>query len=89
MSFELISNPTLIRRRYNDQRKAECLEMFKQLSADPNLTAKIDISLSNVRKYAKALGYTVKTSKIDNTNCYVWLTAPTAIKESGEVESNE
>lgn len=73
MSFEVFKDRPTLRRPYNTDREAECLDMFTQLSKDPTLTAKVDIALSNVRKYAKKLGFKVKTSKIDNTSCYVWV----------------
>lgn len=73
MTFEMVKDPKLVRRRYNAERLDECRDMFGQLDKDRQLTAKIDTSLSNVRKYAKMLGYIVKTSKIDNTSCYVWI----------------
>lgn len=63
------------RRKYGAGcRLAEFQEMVDELAKDPDvLTAKTDIHVSSVYKYAKQLNVQVGAKLIDKKHSYVWL----------------
>lgn len=71
MSFEISKERPPIK---DPVRVREVKDMLEQLNKDPaNLTAKIDMAASNVRRYAHNQGYNVRAKKIDDRHCYVWI----------------
>lgn len=70
MAFEVFRDAN---RNLNAKRFEECKAMFSQLAKDNTLTAKIDMSSTNIPYYAKKLGYKIKTRRIDDNHCYVWI----------------
>ncbi len=53
-------------------RKHELMSMFIQLEENPDLTAESDVNQSTILKYAKELGFNIKTRK-NGDKCLVWI----------------